>query len=349
MSDWLIVLFYKNNCVPSSSLQDRTGKFVCRISEIYPSPNDCFVIKFRILALAVLLIATHPCMTQQTIPLYTDKIPNSKDVPNEEETTRDGDIVSVSKISIPSITIFLPPKKLANSTAVIIFPGGGYWINAIEHEGFALARQFNEWGITAFVVKYRIPDERTMIEPSIGPLQDAQQAILRIRSEAARWGIDPKRIGIMGFSAGGHLASTLGTHYQESIIENPQHISLRPDFMMLIYPVISADTTIRHPGSFEKLLGKDASSEQLQFYSNELQVTDDTPPSFLVHASDDDVVPAANSVVFYEALLRHHVKAELHLYQEGGHGFGMKNPTTSDRWMDRCRNWLMTNGWMPKK
>ncbi|HRN58308.1 MAG TPA: alpha/beta hydrolase, partial [Agriterribacter sp.] len=227
-----------------------------------------------------------------------------------------------------------------------ICPGGGYSIVAIDHEGFKVAEKFNEAGVAAFVLKYRIPDKKNQTDPSVAPLQDAQQAILTVRTNAKQWNIDPARIGIMGFSAGGHLASTAGTHFERSLIDNPDHISVRPDFMLLIYPVISADMTITHRGSFNNLLGADASAEQLSLYSNEKQVTAATPPTFLVHASDDGGVSPNNSIVFYQALLKNKIPAELHIYQNGGHGFGMHNATTGDEWMERCKNWLNANGWL---
>ena len=205
-------------------------------------------------------------------PLYKGPIPNSREAANEETREESGGKVRIGKISVPTITAYLPAKDKATGTAVIIFPGGGYSINAIQHEGHDVARRLNEWGIAAFVVKYRIPDPRTMPDPSIGPLQDAQQAMITVRQNAARWGLDSNRIGIMGFSAGGHLASTLGTHFEKILVDNPTGTRARPDFMVLVYPVISSDSTIWHRGSFLKLLGPSATSAQLQLYSNERQV-----------------------------------------------------------------------------
>lgn len=277
--------------------------------------------------------------SQQTFPLYPGAIPNSKPAANLEAQDSNATVPILRDISIPTITYFSPKGK-ATGQCVIIFPGGGYWVNAISYEGMDVAKQFSEWGIAAFVVKYRIPDQRTMIDPSIGPLQDAQQAILYVRSNAAKYKIDPKKIGVLGFSAGGHLASTLGTHYTKVLVDNPGKISARPDFMLLIYPVISSDTSISHRGSFEKLLGANASAEQLLLYSNEKQVTADTPPAFLLHATDDDLVPVENVLRMFEELRKYKVPAELHVYPHGGHGFGMNNPSTKDAWMDRARNWL---------
>ena len=305
----------------------------------------------RFLALVLLIFALTPTGYTQNKPmemaLYPDnKIPGNIPGPDEEKSESDGGILRVSKIKTPTLTAYLPPADKANGTAVVICPGGGYSIVAIDHEGFKVAEKFNQMGIAAFVLKYRIPDKKNQTDPSIAPLQDAQQAILTVRTNAKKWNIDPARIGIMGFSAGGHLASTAGTHFERSLIDNPDHVSIRPDFMILIYPVISADIAITHSGSFKNLLGPNASAEQLKLYSNEKRVTAKTPPAFLVHASDDGGVSPNNSIVFYQALLKNKIPAELHIYQNGGHGFGMHNATTKDEWMERCKNWLDKNGWL---
>jgi acetyl esterase/lipase len=283
---------------------------------------------------------------QTVLPLYNDSIPNSRPAPDEEKSEMQNGILIISKISRPTITLFLSPKEKANGTAVIICPGGGYWVEAAGHEGADVAKKFNEMGVTAILLKYRIPDEHTMVNREIGPLQDAQQAIKTVREHAQEWHINPSRIGIMGFSAGGHLASTAGTHFNKAVIPNPNHTSLRPDFMLLIYPVISFQDSIGHTGSRDQILGKDPSQEKKDYYSNELQVTDQTPPTFLVHASDDTGVNPDNSILFYQALVRHKVPAELHLYQNSGHGFGMNLHNTKEQWMERCENWLGSNGWL---
>jgi acetyl esterase/lipase len=181
-------------------------------------------------------------------------------------------------------------------------------------------------------------------------LQDAQQAIKLVREGAALYKISPNRIGIMGFSAGGHLASTAGTHFKTITISNEKKTNLRPDFMILGYPVVSFQDDIGHRGSRDRLIGKSPSKEKIELYSNELQVTTDTPPTFLIHATDDDVVLPANSIRFYESLLKNNVPAELHIYEHGGHGFGLNNKTTKDDWFDICKNWMDANGWLtPKK
>ena len=173
-----------------------------------------------------------------------------------------------------------------------------------------------------------------------------KQAIKTVRERAAEWNINPSKIGIMGFSAGGHLASTAGTHFNRAVIANEKNTSLRPDFMILIYPVISFNDSITHHGSRDQLIGKTPSAEKIKEYSNELQVTSQTPPTFLVHASDDDAVDPQNSIRFYEALIKNKIPAELHIYQSGGHGFGMKQKNEKELWMERCRNWMEVNGWM---
>src|SRR5450755_1459870 len=244
-----------------------------------------------------------PMQAQTIIPLYDGEIPNARPVEDEENSRYERDsVLIVSKVSHPSLTVFLPAKENATGAAVIICPGGGYTNLAMGYEGTEVAIRFTQSGIAAFVLKYRIPDSSTMINKEVGPLQDAQRAILVLRSRASEWGIDPGRIGIMGFSAGGHLASTAGTHFNKNYIDNPNHINLRPDFMILIYPVISFTQSIRHQGSTQNLLSADSSPEKIKEFSNEMQVTDQTPPAFLVHAKDDNVVPYANSVEFVKAL-----------------------------------------------
>ena len=282
---------------------------------------------------------------QMTLDLYST-IPNAKPCNEKETYTKNNGVGIISHVTHPTLQVFLPkvPNKAASS--VIICPGGGYSVLAIDHEGIDVAKAFNAMGIAAFVLKYRIPDSSCMTHREVVPFMDGQQAIKMVRENAAKWKINPAKIGIMGFSAGGHFASTAATHFNEEAISNPNHTSLRPDFAVLIYPVISFKDSIAHHGSMENLIGKNPWSELVHRFSNEEQVTAKTPPSFLVHAADDDVVPVANSIAFTEALVRNKVPAELHIYQKGGHGFGMHNKTTKDEWMDMLKNWLMTNGFL---
>jgi acetyl esterase/lipase len=201
-------------------------------------------------------------------------------------------------------------------------------------------------GIAAFVLKYRIPNDQIMINKEIGPVQDAQRALQVVRENARKWGIKKNKIGIMGFSAGGHLASTAGTHYQNTYIDNPKGTSLRPDFMILVYPVISFNDSIGHKGSYENLLGKNATPEKIREYSNETQVTPQTPPTFLVHAKDDGV-KVENSLVFAEALKKNGVPVDMYLYESGGHGYGMYNKSSPVLWMDLVQQWMRTMKFIP--
>lgn len=299
----------------------------------------------RIALILLLHIAPLLLMCQTVIPLYKDSIPNSKPSKNEEKSEQSNGILIISKISIPTLSIYLPSKQNATGTAVVICPGGGYSIVAAGHEGADIAKTFTDMGVAAFVVKYRIPNIETMIDPEIGPLQDAQQAIKIVREGAKQWNVNSAKVGIMGFSAGGHLASTAGTHFSKSVISNPNNTSLRPDFMLLIYPVISFADSIGHMGSRDNLIGKNPSAQKIIEYSNELQVNTDTPPTFLVHASDDDAVKPQNSIVFYQALLKNHVAAEMHLYETGEHGFGLNLKNKNEHWMERCKNWMQNHGW----
>jgi acetyl esterase/lipase len=297
--------------------------------------------------LSVVTIMTNIVSAQEIIPLYEKEIPNSKAIVNREksETGADG-IQRISKVSEPTLTVFLPAKEKANGTAVIICPGGGYGILAFSHEGTDVAKAFNQWGVTAFVLKYRLPDDSIMTQRENGPLMDAQRAIQLVRVNATKWNINTNQIGIMGFSAGGHLASTAGTHFNTAVIPNIKNTSLRPDFMILLYPVISFTDSLAHIGSRNNLIGKNPTQEKINYYSNELQVTKQTPPTFLVHAKDDNGVKVQNSIAFYDALKKNGVPAEIHLYEQGGHGFGMNNKTSSDKWMDWLQAWMKKNGWL---
>ncbi len=296
---------------------------------------------YRFILLFVLI--GHSCFAQQEIPLYVGEIPNSTGAPNEENKKANELVDSLTfNVSVPTLTVFLPPKDKANGTAVIICPGGGYHVLLTKREGTNVARAFNQLGVTAFVLKYRLPSNKTMKDRSIGPLQDAQRAIQLVRENAGQWNIDPQKIGIMGFSAGGHLAATAGTHYGDELIENNKGISLRPDFMLLINPVISFTDSIGHTGSRNNLLGDAPTEKQIRLYSNELQVDEATPPSFLVHSNADSVVPVANSLSFYNALQRNGVSVGIHIYAKGEHGF--LTAPSFDEWFGRCIYWMKEMG-----
>ena len=281
------------------------------------------------------------------MPLYAGDIPNSLAAP-DEETTRDPNEAYPFRLNVsrPTIAVYAPHSRDSQRAAVIILPGGSYRGLSIVKEGHDVARAFNELGITAFVLKYRTPSERHMVDKTRGPLQDAQQAIRLVRDRADEWRIDPNRIGVVGFSAGGHLAATAGTQFDQPVLTQWRAANLRPDFLILVYPVISFSDELAHQGSREQLLGKAPAADLIKRYSNELNVTARTPPTFLVHAADDATVSVGNSMRFAEALHAHGVSVELMVYPSGGHGFGLNNVTTRDRWLDRCAQWLESQGWV---
>lgn len=277
----------------------------------------------------------------QSVPLYGDAaIPNSKPGPDEETGTNGS---FVRKVSRPMIQVYLPARVKATGASVVIFPGGSYAGLSFDYEGTQQANYFIDHGIAAFVVKYRIPSDATMIDKSLGPLQDAQQAMRFAREHAAEWNLDPHRIGVVGFSAGGHLASTLATHFSTPHIDNPDRVDLRPDFLVLVYPVISMDTNVTHMDSRKNLLGPNPSDAQIKLFSNELQVTKDTPPTLILHAADDRLVDVDNSIVFFQALRHAGVPVEARLFQKGQHGFFLM---PRDRWQGAIMEWLVSNGWL---
>ncbi|WP_142714293.1 alpha/beta hydrolase [Fodinibius sediminis] len=244
----------------------------------------------------------------------------------------------------PALSVFLPEEEKAVGTGVVIFPGGGYAHLAMDHEGRQVAEWLNDLGIAAFIVKYRLGSRYN--HPN--QLNDAQRAIRMVRSRAGEWGIEADRIGILGFSAGGHLASTAGTHFTDGRIDADrpvEQVGSRPDFMILIYPVITMKTDYTHQGSRNNLLGTDPSDELVEQLSNEIQVTQRTPPTFLVHGTNDKGVPVQNSLKFYKSLLEHQVPAEMHLFEDGPHGFGLApdDPELS-QWPLLCELWMESRG-----
>lgn len=296
--------------------------------------------------LMFLLSVSLQMKAQTVIPLYPGAIPNSISGLDEEVKSNDPNNINYSKISKPTLEIYLPAKEKATGAAIVICPGGGYAFVSYTHEGIEIAEAFNKIGVAAFVLKYRLPSDATMKDKTIGPMQDAQMAIKTVREGAAKYHIDPNKVGIIGFSAGGSLAALTGSHFNDAKLANTNNISLRPDFMVLLYPVISMADSLTHKGSHDNLLGLTPTPEQVRYFSNELNVTSSTPPTMLVHAEDDNVVNVKNSLYYYQALLKNKVPAELIIYPKGGHGFGLNNKTTPDKWMDNCKNWMIGNGWM---
>lgn len=241
----------------------------------------------------------------------------------------------------PWVTPYLPAKDRATGAAIVVCPGGGYGNLAMDHEGKQVAAWLNEAGIAAFVLKYR---HQGTGYGHPAPLLDAQRAIRLVRSRAEEWGVKADRIGVLGFSAGGHLASTAGTHFDagDSGASDPvDRISCRPDFMVLIYPVISLVEPYTHKGSRKNLLGETPDAALVEKFSNERQVTPQTPPTFLVHTNEDTGVPAENSLAFYAALRKAKVPAELHVFEKGPHGFGLGKPElAASAWPKLCEQWL---------
>lgn len=250
----------------------------------------------------------------------------------------------------PTFVPYLPSKIGANGAGVVILPGGGYGFVAIDHEGHDVAKWLNTFGVAAFVVDYR---HRTKGYGHPAPLQDAQRAIRTVRSRAKEFGVDPNRVGVLGFSAGGHLASTALTHFDagnSGASDLVMRESSRPDFGILCYPVIAFDEPFTHKGSQVNLLGEKATAEEIRGLSNEKQVTDKTPPTFLWHTAEDKPVPPQNSLVFFRALVEHGVPAELHVFEKGQHGIGLGAdiPGASD-WTRRCEVWMKNRGLLSKK
>lgn len=249
-----------------------------------------------------------------------------------------------NKVTYPTLTVFLPPADKATGTAVLICPGGGYGTLAFDHEGYQIAEWLNNNGIAGIILKYRLPSDQIMKDKTIGPLQDAQEGMRFIRRHAAEWKINPRKVGVIGFSAGGHLASTLSTHYAENIYASDT-VSARPDFSILIYPVITFDSTFTHMGSRNNLIGRKPSPDLIKHYSNELQVNEKTPPAFLVHSMDDNTVPVKNSVEYYNNLVKFKIPSELHVFRKGGHGYGMSvGNGTQAAWPGLCISWLRATG-----
>ncbi len=275
------------------------------------------------------------------LKLWPDGPPNQNTPPAEERYYENRGTMRFENISEAELFVYLPEAEKNTGAAVVICPGGAYWVEAIDHEGYQIAEYLKEQGIAGIVLKYRLPYGNSEI-----PLTDAQQAIRYVRSKASEWNINPEKVGIAGSSAGGHLASTAGTHFNlgDPAAADPlQQLSCRPDFMLLIYPVISLDEKIGHMGSRKNLIGATNDWKVASEFSNELHVTEDTPPTFFVLADDDRAVVPENSIRFYLAMKQHQIPAEMHIYAKGGHGFGMKKmDLPTEKWPGLFTDWLKT-------
>lgn len=247
-----------------------------------------------------------------------------------------------AKADDPEMTIYLPANP--NGAAVVIYPGGGYWGLAMDHEGHQVAQWLNSFGVAGIIVSYRRgPGAQHPV-----PLMDAQHAIRTVRYKAEDWNIDPNRVGVLGFSAGGHLTSSTGVFFDlgDETSDDPiEKQSCRPDFMVLVYPVISMTEDYMHRGSRNNLIGEDADPELAKKMSTDLQVTSDTPPTFLILSNEDTAVPAENSVYFYLALRKAGVPAEIHIFEKGAHGFGLAQlDYVKSSWMGLCQRWMLQRG-----
>ena len=276
-----------------------------------------------------------------TILLYPKGAPGFKGVQIQENSQMSDGITRVKDITQPALYVYQPKLKTSDAS-VIICPGGGYGILAIDHEGFEIAQWFNDRGVTAFVLKYRLPQDELFDNAEIRPLQDAQQAFWIIRKNPSDYGISPDKIGIMGFSAGGHLASTASTHFSTQVgeITDPD-VSVRPDFSLLIYPVITFGAVNTHSGTRDNLVGPNASPDKIELYSNELHITPNTPPAFLISTTDDFVSPE-NSILYFQACRENNVPVEMHIYEKGGHGYALKKKGLGpvETWPDRMEDWM---------
>ncbi len=290
--------------------------------------------KALLTCMIISLVLSINLRAQQVVSLYSGTIPNSK-VSGIQETNTSGMFRGVTS---PTLELYIPDQEKFTGTAVIVIPGGGYSVVVYQGEGISTAKELAKNGIAAFVLKYRLPDDSTMGDKKIGPLQDVQQAIKMIRENSSQWGIDVKKVGVMGFSAGGHLASTAATHFEKSLVENTNNTVLRPDFQILVYPVISMQDNLTHADSRTQLLGKNPSKADIDLFSNELQVNEKTPPAYITHAADDKLVDVDNSIGYFENLRHNNVPVEMHIYPKGGHGFVFRH----QGWMDPLFKWMAT-------
>ncbi|WP_241789490.1 alpha/beta hydrolase [Sphingobacterium rhinopitheci] len=270
-----------------------------------------------------------PTQAQESVQLYPNGVPNI--IPN----------VSLGA-NAPEFYFYKPEKQI-NSKVFLIIPGGGYGMVAINHEGHDLAKRLKDLGYASFVLKYRLPVDSQMLDKRIAPIQDAQNAIVYIRQNANRLGVDLKDVVVMGFSAGGHLASTLSTHFDTSYIGSVDTKLLRPDYSVLVYPVITMKEGITHAGSKKNLIGPNFEDEDVKRFSNELNINSNTPPAFIIHAEDDKVVPIQNALFYKEGLDNHAVKNKFYYFQKGGHGFGMYNKLEEGDWFADMIVWLNNN------
>lgn len=305
--------------------------------------------KTTIIYLSVLLsFAMNLSAQTYTVKLWQENVPNAKENPGYvEKLSKPWGSDCFEKIKDPELLVYKPSKEKDNGVAILVCPGGGYQYVSIVNEGYDIAKWLNGAGITAVILKYRLPSDEIMKNKTIGPLQDAQEAMRVIRRNYLNWNINPSKVGVIGFSAGGHLASTLCTHFNEKVYPVKDTVAARPDFAVLVYPVITMNAQYTHIGSRNNLLGPNPDSTKVLKYSNELQVTNETPTTILFHSANDDVVPVENSIDYFNSLQKNKIPSEMHIFQVGGHGYGLgRGNATETKWPEECILWLKVNNWI---
>ena len=301
--------------------------------------------RYKIFICFTCLLIVLNITAQEFIPLWPEgKKPNGNGKKITDTLYND----RIWRVAKPGLYALMVPKESNTGTSIMICPGGGYERLSYIYNGFQFAKWFNSLGINVFVLIYRLPNQEDLQQRELAPLQDAQRAIRVIRNNAATWNIKKDKIGVMGISAGGHVATMLGTHAQDesSIKDELDTISYRPDFMVLLSPVVSMGK-YAHPGSKKNFLGPDTTSSMIEKYSNELHVTSFTPPTFMVHALNDSTVNVRNSLLFYNALLDKKINASIHIFPQGGHGIRLdENPGSTDLWLNLLELWMKEMGFL---
>ncbi len=301
----------------------------------------------KICLLLLCCIGIIKIQAQDFLPLYPqNKIPNSKGTKRKDSIANE----RIFRVATPGMYCFFPSAQDNKGAAVVICPGGGYERLAYVISGTQLAKWFNTMGISAFVLNYRLPNDPDLVNRSIAPLQDAQRAIKLIRSNAAKWGIKPDKIGIQGSSAGGHLATMAGTAVADIVKIGDQldTVSYRPNFMVLVSPVIDMGK-YTNKGSRKNLIGENPKQEVIDQYSTQLQVTENTPICFIADAFNDKTVDPHNSLMFYQALLEKNVVSSLHVFPQGAHSIALRNnPGSTELWTTLCEKWMIEMGIIPQ-